>query len=272
MNNNDCIGVFDSGLGGLTVVKSIIEAMPDENIVYFGDTAHVPYGTRSKLQIIKYVVDDIYFLMHFNVKAIAIACNTADSVAREEVSPMFDVPIFGVVEPASRKAAHTTENGKIGIIATNATIDSGAYEKSIHAVDPTLTVIGQPCPLLVPLVENSRYKRNDLVIETVLREYLEPLREQKIDTLLLGCTHYPLLTDIISYIMPEVNIISSSEAAASSLKNELMARDMLCTQQGGKREYYVSDKPEAFEKTAKIFLGDMPVTQAKHMSEVITEI
>lgn len=272
MDNNDYIGVFDSGLGGLTVVKSIVDTMPDENIIYFGDTAHVPYGTRSKLQIIKYVTDDIYFLMHFNVKAIAIACNTADSVAREEVSPFYDVPIFGVVDPASQKAAQSTKNGKIGVIATNATVNSGAYEKAIHKVNPSLEVYAQPCPLLVPLVENSRYSRDDVVIETVLREYLAPLEASGIDTLLLGCTHYPLLTDIISYIMPDVTIISSSDAAAQKLKDELTKRNMLTDRKGGKREYFVSDDPENFAKTARIFLGEMPVSGARHMSEIIKEI
>lgn len=255
--NNKYIGVFDSGMGGLTVVKSIVESMPDENIIYFGDTAHVPYGTRSKEQITEYVLNDVKFLNTFDIKAIVIACNTADSIAREKVEELYDLPVFGVVEPASKKAAETTKNNKIGIIATNATVNSGAYEKNIGRFNPNAEVFSEACPLLVPLVEEGRFKKGDNVIEKVLTEYLEPLKEKGIDTLVLGCTHYPLLYDIIADIMPDVNIISSSVAAAEVLKKNLCSNDMLSGTEGSERKYFVSDNAEYFEGLAKIFMGDL---------------
>lgn len=268
MSNSDFIGVFDSGVGGLTVVKSIIEAMPDENIVYFGDTAHVPYGSRSKEQITEYVIDDVKFLSKFNIKAVVIACNTADSIARDTVSKMFPLPFFGVVEPAAEKSAKITKNGRIGVIATNATVSSGAYEKAIGRINPSLTVISKACPLLVPLVENNRYRKNDGVIETVLREYLEPLKDQDIDTLVLGCTHYPLLYDVISEILPGVTLISSSDAAAEALESGLRESGLLNNGEGGRREYYVSDNPDFFESTASVFLGGVTEGKVRHFSEV----
>lgn len=255
--NNKYIGVFDSGMGGLTVVKSIIEKMPNENIVYFGDTAHVPYGTRSKEQITEYVMNDVKFLSGFDIKAIVIACNTADSIAREKVEASYDLPVFGVVEPAAKKAALATKNGRIGIIATNATVNSGAYERTVKCFNESAEVISLACPLLVPLVEEGRFKKGDKVIEKVLTEYLEPLKEQEIDTLVLGCTHYPLLYDIIAEIMPDTNIISSSVAAAETLKSALEAADLRSDTSESKRKYFVSDNAEYFEGLAKIFMGDL---------------
>lgn len=258
MNNEKYIGVFDSGIGGLTVVKSIVESMPNENIIYFGDTAHVPYGTRSKEQIIEYVLNDVKFLSSFDIKAIVIACNTADASARETVIEKYpDIPVFGVVEPASKKAALATKNNKIGVIATNATVDSGSYEKNIAKYNPDAEVFSVACPLLVPLVENGRYKKGDNVIEKVLDEYLSVLKEKQIDTLVLGCTHYPLLYDIIADIMGnEVQIISSSVAAAETLKNGLESRSLLKHTPISERKYFVSDNAEHFEKQALIFMGD----------------
>ncbi len=256
--NEKYIGVFDSGIGGLTVVKSIVESMPDENIIYFGDTAHVPYGTRSKEQITEYVLNDVKFLNTFNIKSVVIACNTADSIAREKVEKKYsNIPVFGVVEPASKKAAEITQNGKIGVIATNATVNSNAYERTIRKYNQSAQVISLACPLLVPLVEEGRFKKGDKVIEKVLWEYLTPLKEQKIDTLVLGCTHYPLLHDIIKEIMGDgVNIISSSVAAAETLKNQLEQRNLLKETCGSKRKYFVSDNAEFFEKQALIFMGN----------------
>lgn len=252
------IGVFDSGIGGLTVVKSIVETMPNESIIYFGDTAHVPYGTRSKEQITEYVLSDVKFLSRFDIKAIVIACNTADSAAREAVEEKYgELPVYGVVAPASKKAAEITKNNRIGIIATNATVNSGAYEKTIHRFNPEANVISLACPLLVPLVEEGRFKKGDKVIEQVLREYLTPLKEKDIDTLVLGCTHYPLLYDIIAEIMGEkVNIISSSVAAAEELKSGLAKRSILRTNSESERKYFVSDDAQSFEKHALIFMGD----------------
>lgn len=255
--NNRFIGVFDSGMGGLTVVKSIVETMPDENIIYFGDTAHVPYGTRSKEQITEYVLNDVRFLNTFDIKAIVIACNTADSIAREKVEELYPLPVFGVVEPASKSAAQITKNNKIGVIATNATVNSGAYERNISRFNPDAQVISVACPLLVPLVEEGRFRKGDTVIENVLTEYLTPLKKQGIDTLVLGCTHYPLLYDIISEIMPETNIISSSVSAAAELKKALEQSGLQSSGKGSQRKYFVSDNAQYFEGLAKIFMGEL---------------
>ncbi len=265
-DNEKYIGVFDSGIGGLTVVKSIVESMPDENIIYFGDTAHVPYGTRSREQITQYVLNDVKFLNTFSIKAIVIACNTADSIARETVEKKYSqIPVFGVVEPASKMAASMTSNSRIGVIATNATVGSGAYEKNIHKYNEKAEVISLACPLLVPLVEEGRFRKGDKVIEKVLLEYLAPLKEQGIDTLVLGCTHYPLLYDIIKDIMGDgVNIISSSVAAAATLKAELSEKKLLKESVGSERKYFVSDNAEFFEKQARIFMGDALGGRVEH--------
>lgn len=256
--NDKYIGVFDSGMGGLTVVKSIVDTMPDENIIYFGDTAHVPYGTRSREQIIEYVLNDVKFLRTFDIKAIVIACNTADSSARAEVEKFCpDIPVFGVVEPASKRAAEVTRNNKIGIIATNATVGSGAYERCIAKYNKSAQVISLACPLLVPLVEEGRFRKGDTVVEKVLTEYLTPLKNQGIDTLVLGCTHYPLLSEVISEIMGDgVEIISSSAVAAELLHSQLEADNKKNQNGGSERKYFVSDNAVDFEKHALIFMGD----------------
>lgn len=257
MANNNYIGVFDSGIGGLTVVKSILESMPNENIIYFGDTAHVPYGTRSKRQITQYVLNDVRFLNTFDIKAIVIACNTADSIAREAVEKAYpELPIFGVVNPAARMAAVTTLNGKIGVIATNATVSSGAYDRAIAAYNPDAVVYSEACPLLVPLVENGRFRTGDPVIEIVLKEYLDPLVAKGIDTLVLGCTHYPLLSGTIKALYPDLHIISSSNAAAAKMLGTLIEQKMTNEERGGHHKYFVSDDAEGVDKLARVFLGE----------------
>ncbi len=269
MDKNSFIGVFDSGVGGLTVVKEIMKSLPNENIVYFGDTAHVPYGTRSKRQITQYVLNDVRFLSQFDIKAVVIACNTADSTARERVEADYpDLPIFGVVHPASRMAAATTRNHRIGVMATKATVNSKAYDRAIRTFDPWAHVFSQACPLLVPLVENGRFMPGDIVPETVVKEYLEPLLDQDIDTLILGCTHYPLLTDIIRSCCPDINIISSSGAAAETLKNDLEKRQMLSDTPGGDHKYFVSDDAALVEDIAHYFMGR---TLDSRVQQVIVE-
>ncbi|MBO7682971.1 MAG: glutamate racemase [Clostridia bacterium] len=260
MSDNRYIGVFDSGIGGMTVVKSIVESMPGENIIYFGDTAHVPYGTRSERQITEYVLADVRFLRTFDIKAVVIACNTADAVAKQKVRDANpDLPVFGVVDPASRLAAETSPGGKIGVIATKATVNSGAYEAAIAKYDPKAQVFQQACPLLVPLVENGRFRKGDPVIEIVLREYLDPLVEEGIDTLVLGCTHYPLLSSTIKALYPQLNVISSSDAAAAKMLGTLI-RENACNENteaaDSERKYFVSDDAEGVDKLARVFMGD----------------
>ncbi|MBQ7638087.1 MAG: glutamate racemase [Clostridia bacterium] len=250
------IGVFDSGLGGLTVVKEILSHLPNENIIFFGDTGRVPYGGRSKETIIQYVKDDMEFLLSHDVKAVVIACNTADSMAKEEVEKLYNVPVVGVVEPAAKKAAATSKNGRIGVIGTKATVRSGAYVKAISSFSPSAEVFAAACPLLVPLVEEGRFRKGDPVPEIVLREYLEPLKEKNVDTLILGCTHYPLLHDIVSEIMPDVNIICSGPASTEALIATL-ERDSLLSRSdnAGRIRYFVSDSPDSFARNGSIFIG-----------------
>lgn len=252
------IGVFDSGLGGLTAVRSLRQILPEENLIYFGDTARVPYGGRSKDTILRYARQDVRFLRSFDLKAIVIACGTVSTTSLDTLQAENDLPIVGVVEPTCRRALLVTNNKKVGIIATLASIRSGAYEAALRRLGPDVEVIGKPCPLFVPLVENGRTERGDVVIETVAREYLEPLRATGIDTLILGCTHYPLLTDIVADIMgPDVTLVSAGEESAFELKRLLKADGLRADEarQGG-AEFYVSDRPEDFERIASVFLRE----------------
>ena len=257
------IGVFDSGIGGLTVAGSIMKSLPKENIIYFGDTAHLPYGTKSEKQIREYAVNDVLFLSQFDLKALVIACNTADSVARHALEEKFDMPIYGVIKPASIKAARVTRNNRIGIMATTATVRSDAYPRTIHRYSEEAEVFQLACPLLVPLVENGRFSKDDIVVRTVLKEYLDQLTAHDIDTLVLGCTHYPLLMEAISSLVPDLTIISSSEAAAETLRRGLQELDLLNESEGGKRKYFVSDDPEHFHENAVIFLGEDAADEAE---------
>ena len=205
--DNRPIGVFDSGLGGLTVVKQLKQELPNENIVYFGDTGRVPYGTRTKEIIIKYTRQDINFLRCLDVKFIISACGTASAVALDSVAGDYSVPIIGVVGAACKAAISATKTGRIGVIATTAAINSGAYEKNILALAPSVQIFTKSCPLFVPLVENGYFKKGDPVATIVAKEYLEPMITAGVDTLILGCTHYPLLEDIIAEIMGDKVIL-----------------------------------------------------------------
>ena len=252
------IGVFDSGLGGLTAVRSLRQILPEENLIYFGDTARVPYGGRSRETILKYARQDVRFLKSFDLKAILIACGTVTTTSLDTLQRENTLPIVGVVEPTCRRALLVTRTKKVGIIATLASIRSGAYEAVLRRLDPEVEVIGKPCPLFVPLVENGRFRRGDVVIETVAREYLEPLKATGIDTLILGCTHYPLLTDVIADVMgPEVTLVSAGEESAFELKRLLKADGLRAEEtRQGEAEFYVSDQPEDFERIASVFLQE----------------
>ncbi len=209
------IGVFDSGLGGLTTVRELCRLLPEEDIVYFGDTGRVPYGSRSRETIVKYARQDVAFLRTFDLKTIVIACGTVSTTALDVLAAENPIPVLGVVAPAARAAARATRSGSIGLIGTQASIRSGAYERLIRAENPAARVLAQPCPLFVPLVENGRFRPGDVVIETVAAEYLAPLKEAGVDTLVLGCTHYPLLEKVIgAYMGPEVRLINSGAEGA----------------------------------------------------------
>ena len=255
--DNRPIGVFDSGLGGLTAVAEIRKILPSENIIYFGDTSRVPYGGRSKEILLKYARQDVAFLRSFDIKAIVVACGTVSTTALPALRQENDLPLLGVVEPACRRAVKLTKNKKIGMIATAASVHSGTYENVIRDLDPEAQVFSRACPLFVPLVENGRYRRGDAVIETVAREYLEPLKATGIDTLILGCTHYPLLTDVITDIMgADVTLINTGAEAAWELKRTLTAEGLLAGDRPGETTLYASDLGGDFRELAGRFLQE----------------
>lgn len=260
------VGVFDSGLGGLTVVRSITELMPCENVIYFGDTGRVPYGTKSPKTILRYAQSDVAFLEKYDIKAVVIACNTADSIAGDEIRKSCDKPVCGVVYPASLRAAAHTKNNRIGLIGTSATIKSGVYEKYISEVNPQARVISQACPLFVPLVENGRFKPGDEVVKIITAEYLKPIKDAGADVLILGCTHYPLLWEVIEKEMPGVEIISSSDCAALALVDVLRENDLLnASGERGKMRYFVSDDAQSFDKYALMFMGRELMSHAEQV-------
>ena len=240
------IGVFDSGVGGLTVVREIMRQLPNENIVYFGDTARVPYGSKSKATVLKYSYQIVRFLMTQKVKAIVVACNTASALALDELVENFTVPIIGVVEPGAEMAAQTTKNNNVGIIGTDSTIKSGIYTRYLRKINPDITVVSKACPLFVPLVEEGLW--DDRVTEDIAGRYLHELKEYNIDSLILGCTHYPLLRRLIGKEMGEnVKLVNPAYETAQSLKKMLTDKELLNKSEGQMRhEYFVSDAAEKF--------------------------
>lgn len=252
------IGVFDSGLGGLTAVRELAQIMPDEDLIYFGDTGRVPYGSRSREVIIKYARQDMAFLRTFRPKAIVIACGTVSTTALDVLRTEDDTPMFGVVESAARAAAHVTRNGRVGLIGTRASIRSGAYERALDALRPGIQVTARACPLLVPLVENGRFRPGDIVAETVAGEYLAPVKAAGVDTLILGCTHYPLMKSIMGdYMGPDVTLVDVGEQCARWVKRQLELDGLRNERPGaGRRRYYVSDSAKDFSDLASIFLGE----------------
>ncbi|NCE64797.1 glutamate racemase [Pseudoflavonifractor sp. 524-17] len=251
------IGVFDSGLGGLTTVRELKRLLPQEDIIYFGDTGRVPYGSRSRETIIKYARQDVAFLRTFDLKGIVIACGTVSTTALDLLAAENPIPVLGVVEPAARAAALATRSGKIGLIGTQATIRSGAYERSVAAANPGAAVFPQACPLFVPLVENGRFHPGDPVIETVAAEYLSPLKALGVDTLVLGCTHYPLLEEVIGAFMgPEITLISAGAEGARAAAVQLQKQDAMAKRPQGTHRYFVSDDAADFSRLASLFLRE----------------
>ncbi|MEE1313200.1 MAG: glutamate racemase [Lachnospiraceae bacterium] len=240
------IGIFDSGVGGLTVTREIMRQLPKENLVYFGDTARVPYGTKSKKTIIRYSEQISRFLLTKKVKAIVIACNTASAVALEALQEEFDVPVIGVVEPGAIAASMATKKNSIGVIGTKATVRSGIYEKYIRAIDPSITVVTKACPLFVPLVEEGLIE--DRITDDMVERYLSEFLEYKIDALVLGCTHYPLLYNPIKrYVGKDVRLVNPAYETAKMLKALLTEKHMLNTSmESAKYEYYASDMSDLF--------------------------
>lgn len=250
--NNKPIGVFDSGLGGLTAVKEIMKVLPNEDIIYFGDTGRVPYGSRSSETIIKYTKQDINFLKSFDIKVILAACGTASSVALPNI-PKGDIPVVGVVEPAAKAAVEATKNGRIAVIGTSGTIRSKAYEKEINKLTEDAEIISTACPMFVPLVENG-YLDHDAT-RLIAKEYLKDTIESGADTVILGCTHYPMLKKIIAEILGEKAVlVDVGQAAADYLKEILKNADNLCAPKKPLYEFYASDCAGGFEEMAQMFL------------------
>ena len=255
--NNNAIGVFDSGLGGLTCLKELNKLIPGENVIYFGDTARLPYGTRSRETVLEYAHQDIAFVKSKNVKMIIAACGTVSSVLGSGKTSDGEIPFTGVLLPAAQAACGLTRNGKVGVIGTEATIKSGSYGKAIRGIRPDVSVIGAACPLFVPLVENGFTARDNKVAQLVTEQYLAPIKKEGVDTLILGCTHYPIIKDVISDFMGDsVTLVSSGEEAAKYAYKMLMSKEMLSgREENGTNTYYTSDSIELFEENARAFLG-----------------
>lgn len=249
------IGLFDSGVGGLTVYRAIRHLLPEENIIYLGDTARIPYGTRSPATVRRYAYQDAAFLYKQNVKMLIIACNTISSVALDLLKESFPIPILGVIEPGAKKAVETTKTGRIGVIATEATVESSAYVKAIQAINPSLEVYAQACPLFVALAEEGWH--NHAATKLIASEYLAPLQSMDIDTLVLGCTHYPILKDIIqSVVGKNVTLIDSGECVAQEVKDLIQYTDNTSLIPNTSSDaFYVTDSGKRFCRIAELFLG-----------------
>lgn len=259
MDRNAPIGVFDSGLGGLTVVRRIRELLPNEDIVYLGDTARVPYGTRSARTIVRYALSCGQHLQEHGIKLLVVACNTVSAVALDMLRVELDIPVLGVIEPGARKAADTTKVGRVGVIATAGTVASSAYPRAIAAYDSRVEVFQQPAPLLVPLAEEGWLDGD--VPRLVAAKYLAPLLAQKIDTLVLGCTHYPLLAATLEQALTEhgttASLVDSGFATAEELVSHMHARTLLRTNQSASSlSLHVTDRPQKFQEVAARFLGE----------------
>ena len=255
MNENP-IAVFDSGLGGLTVVRQLMRHLPGESLVYFGDTARVPYGIKSAETVARFAEEDIDFLLEFKPKLIIAACNTVSAAALPRLNGRYSVPLCGVVEPGAKAAVNRTRNGRVAVIGTEATIASGAYSRSIAKFDPSIKVFAQPCPLLVPIVEEGRQSNDELVM-IALRDYLEPLKKHGVDTIVLGCTHYPLLKPGIRHVMgPGVQVVDSAkETAAEAMAILTLSMSLAPEGRLSQQRFFASDHPERFARLGKRFLG-----------------
>ena len=255
--SNRPIGVFDSGLGGLTAVKQLHSLMPCEDIIYFGDTGRVPYGNRSVETIKRYAAQDARFLLSHNVKMVIAACGTVSSTASNELNEMLNVPYINVIAPTAAAAAQATKNGKIGVIGTRATILSSAYKKALEKTDPSLKIFQRECPLFVPLVEEGFISPEDPIARLTVERYLKEFKDNGVDTIILGCTHYPILKPVIGeYVGMDVVLIDSgketAKCAAAVLTENCLLNDH---ERSGECKFFVSDRTEGFSNIASIFLN-----------------
>lgn len=252
--DNRPIGVFDSGLGGLTVIKEIMKNLPGESLIYFGDNGRAPYGTKSKETVIKYTKQDIAFLLSKDVKLLVVACNTMSAIALPEIKHAIAVPVLEVIEPGAKRALKKTKRGRIGIIATPATIASGVYSRAILSINPNVEIFPKACPLFVNLVEEGWWDNE--ITQMIAEEYLKDIKKEKVDTLVLGCTHYPLLSETIRKVMgDEVAQVSSAEELALTLKELLLNNNLSSSLTCGTYRYYTSDSVDKFKELGKLILS-----------------
>ncbi|MEX0906942.1 MAG: glutamate racemase [Gemmatimonadota bacterium] len=264
MSDDRPIGVFDSGIGGLTVVRELFERLPNESIVYFGDTARVPYGSKSPLTVARYSREAAAFLLSRDVKMIVVACNTATAHAADQLAATLPVPVIGVIEPGARAAVHATKTQRVGVIGTAGTIRSGAYDLAVRRRLPDARVYAQPCPLFVPLVEEGWHTRP--AARLVAEEYLTPLREMDVDVLILGCTHYPLLHALVADVMgPGVTLVDSAAETAgevTAILEELGMRRL--SDHPPVHTFAASDAPQRFREVGRAFVGER-LTYVEHV-------
>jgi len=254
-NNDKSIGIFDSGVGGLTVVKEILNLLPNENLIYLGDTARVPYGTKSKSTVIKYAESNANFLLSRGIKILVVACNTASAYSLEKLRENISIPVIGVIEPGAKKAASSTRNGNIAVIGTPSTIRSNAYSKALHNIDPKLKVFSKACPLFVALAEEGWHQGE--ITRKIIETYLDDLLKENIDVMILGCTHYPLLKSAIKEVAGEnVLLIDSAEETAKEINEKITPVSIENNNENNsKYEFYLTDDSESFVRIAGKFLG-----------------
>ncbi len=264
---NRAIGVFDSGVGGLTVLREIIKALPSEDCFYLGDTARIPYGTKSKETVTGFAIKNTEFLVSLGIKFLVVACNTAAAAGLDRIAERFDVPTIGVVLPGAERAARVTKNGRLGVIGTRATILSGAYEREIVRIDPVIKVFQQPCPLFVPLAEEGWTE--DEIAHLTAERYLSRFADHSIDTLVLGCTHYPLLKGVIQQAVGyDVTLVDSAAPIAWDVKKRLDEMGLKRDGSGGVKRFFVTDDPDSFKRVGEPFLG-CRIDDVKHVDIVM---
>ena len=255
MESTGPIGIFDSGVGGLTVVRAVHERLPHESVLYLGDTARVPYGTKSSDVVQRYALKRADFLRNQGAKAIVIACNTASAVSVEAIRNTFRIPVLGVIVPGAKAACTQSTTGKIGVIGTQGTIESGSYQRAITAILPNAEVVAKACPLLVPLAEEGLLHHR--ATELLAKEYLEPLIAEGIDTLVLGCTHYPLLQPLLEEIAGEsITVINSAAAVATSIEALLQENKLVSTTESHTDKFFSTDTATRFKAVGESFLGN----------------
>lgn len=257
------IGVFDSGVGGLTVMQQLMHTLPHESITYFGDTARVPYGGKSRETVIRYCIENTIFLMEQNIKLLVVACNTADALALAKLKQLFNIPIIGVIEPGAERAVKSSTRGRIAVLGTKGTVRSGAYQKEILRLLPNAHVMAQPCPLFVPLVEE--HFLDHPATKLIIKDYLAPLKDDGVDTILLGCTHYPILKHLIQEeVGSHIQLVDSALACAERVAALLKQNQLETHEKIPRYHYHVTDDPQKFSEVAESVFGQ-PITHVEHV-------